>query len=132
MGSWKGASSGCSAWEKFQERQEGQVAMRKSADESLGAKGRGVLGIEAGVSGSQVHGIFTKSFVDSVEELFKSIIYIWILLFILLQSHIVIKMRLHFSTYKIVKGNLWSFHLFAFSHKTVLGEMADSKTGLYV
>lgn len=41
-------------------------------------------------------------------------------------------MRLYFSTYKIVKGNLWSFHLFAFSHKTVLGEMADSKTGLYV
>ena len=38
-------------------------------------------------------------------------------------------MRLHFSTYKIVKGNLWSFHLFAFSHKTVLGEMADSNTG---
>lgn len=132
MGSWKGAGSGCSAWEKFQERQEGQVAMRKSADESLGAKGRGVLGIEAGVSGSQVHGIFTKSFVDPVEELLKSIIYIWILLFILLQSHIIIKMRLYFSTYKIVKGNLWSFHLFAFSHKTVLGEMADSKTGLYV
>ena len=47
-------------------------------------------------------------------------------------TYIVMKMRLHFSTYKIVKGNLWSFHLFAFSHKTVLGEMADSKTGLHI
>ena len=31
------------SWENLQERQEGQVAMRKSADESLGAKGWGVV-----------------------------------------------------------------------------------------
>lgn len=67
-----------------------------------GGQGEGVLGIEAGVSGSQVHGIFTKSFVDSVEEL-SNPLYIWILLFILLQSHIVIKMRLHFPPIRLLK-----------------------------
>ena len=75
---------------------------------------------------------FTKSFVDSVEELLKSIIYMDFIIYFITVTYIVMKMRLHFSTCKIVKGNLWSFHLFAFSHKTVLGEMADSKTGLHI
>lgn len=52
----------------------GPSSRRNLQTEAWGPRG-GVLGIEAGVSGSQVHGIFTKSFVDSVEELFKSIIY---------------------------------------------------------